>query len=552
MPRLRFFDGCAMIGWRSNRHPETIWTPRDFLRDYDYYGIGAALVHSASAVEYNQDYGNRRLLKEIADFPRLLPQWVVIPHQQHEMAHADELIPEMLELGVRAARIYPRSHNIPLTEQTSGPLLERLQEHRIPLFVDVSEMSIDQAASLCERAPELPVVLCGVSWGSDRVLEPALERVENLYIETHFFQGHRAYERFINLFGDERLIFGTGLPDCSPGAAMMMSLYEDIPDESRDKIAGGNLLRLLQEVRTDGPLPIEEIPAVTPPEGDDPIVAAMREGRPLTDEYIFDSHGHIAHEGAMGIARNTLPYNDADGLVGTMDRCGIDRCIVSTWSGITHGDPESNDITLRAINKYPDRILGYGTANPRFPEQVADEMRRVFRDGPMVGYKPYPPRHRVPLPDIRHRPMLEWADRNGAPVLCHGGLNPDMAVTPDQLDAVAPLYPNAKFLLAHTGSNWAVAEALVPVARRWSNVYAEITYTAILYNLVEFLVREMGRDRVLFGTDCVMRDAAPQLGWAAWARIPLEDKRMVLGYNIADILGVPAAERRPIGAGAPA
>jgi predicted TIM-barrel fold metal-dependent hydrolase len=55
---------------------------------------------------------------------------------------------------------------------------------------------------------------------------------------------------------------------------------------------------------------------------------------------------------------------------------------------------------------------------------------------------------------------------------------------------------------------------------------------------VEYLVREIGRERVLFGSDCVMRDAAPQLGWAAWARLPLEDKRLVLGGNIARLLGV--------------
>ena len=66
MPRLRFFDGNAMIGWRAAPHPETIWHPRDFARDYAYYGIGAALVYSAAAVEYHQDYGNRRLLDEAA------------------------------------------------------------------------------------------------------------------------------------------------------------------------------------------------------------------------------------------------------------------------------------------------------------------------------------------------------------------------------------------------------------------------------------------------------------------------------------------------------
>lgn len=538
MPRLNFFDSCAMVGWRSNRHPETIWRVEDFVRDYEYYGIGAALVHHAVAVEYHQDVGNRRLLEEIRDFPHLFPQWVVLPGHTGEMAPADELIAEMLARGVRAARIYPAMHGFPLSEAVAGPLLAALAAHRLPLFADVTELSIDAAASLCERYPELPVVLCGVAWGSDRQLEPALERAPNLHIETHAFQGHRAFERFVRDFGAERLIFGTGLPDCSPGAAVMMPLYEAISAEERALIAGGNLLRLLREVRTDEPFALDEVPVVAPPEDDDPIVGAIREGRPLTDEFIFDAHGHIAHEGAMGTASLQLPYNDADGLVGTMDRLGIRTCIVSTWSGITDGDPWSNDIALEAVARYPGRLLAYGTVNPRYPEEAWAEMQRVFRTGRVVGYKPYPPRHQVPLTDARHRPMLEWADAKAAPVLCHGGLSPGSAVTPDQLDRLAPMYPRAQFLLAHAGSSWALAEALVPVARRRPNIHAEITYTSILYGLVEYLVREIGRERVLFGSDCVMRDAAPQLGWAAWARLPLEDKRLVLGGNIARLLGV--------------
>ncbi|MFP4248515.1 MAG: amidohydrolase family protein [Armatimonadota bacterium] len=538
MPRLRFFDGNAMVGWRSAPHPETIWRPSDFARDYEYYGIGAALVYHASAVQYHQDHGNRLLLEEISDLPGLIPQWVVMPGHTHEIAPADELIAEMLELGVRSARIFPKMHGWPLSDEVAGPLLRDLQERRMPLFVDLAEMGISGAVSLCERYPVLPVVLCDVAWGADREIEPALERAPNLFLETHRLQGHRAYERFARQFGADRLIFGTGLPDCSPGAAMMMSLYEDIADEDRAAIAGGNLLSLLQAVKTDGPWPLDEIPSIEPPEDDDPIVATMREGRPLTDEYVFDAHGHIGHEGSMGIARMQLPWIDADGLVGTMDRLGIDRCIVSTWSGITHGDPASNDIMLRAVEEYPDRLLAFGTINPRYPEAAAAEMRRVFRSDKMIGYKPYPPRQQVPLTDPRHRPMLEWANDRGAPVLCHGGLSEATSVTPEQLAHLAPMYPDAKFLLGHAGSSWPLAEALVSACRRWSNVYAEITYTSILYGLVEYFVRELGRERTLFGTDCVMRDAAPQLGWAAWARIPLEDKRMVLGGNISRIVGI--------------
>jgi predicted TIM-barrel fold metal-dependent hydrolase len=546
MPQLEFFDGCAMVGWRSDRHPETIWHPDDFLADYQYYGINAALVHHAVAVEYHQDYGNRRLLEEIAGRPRLIPQWVLMPHHTHEIAPADELIPQMLGLGVRSARIFPKMHGFPTSDDVCGPLFTALQEHRIPLFADVSELSIDEAAKLCERYPELPMVLCGIAWGSDRVLEPALERTPNLHVETHAFQGHRAYERIVEQFGAERLIFGTGLPNCSPGAAMMMCLYEDISEQDRAKIAGGNLLRLLNEVRTDQPSPLTELAPYPEREDDDAIVRCLRVGEPLDDEFVFDAHGHLAHDGSMGIARLKLAYNDAEHLVQTMDRLGIDRCLISSWSGITLGDPAGNDITLSAVERYPDRLLGYGCINPRYPEVMREEFERVFVSGKMQGYKPYPPKQAVPITDLRHRLVLEWCDRQGLPVLCHGGMSGDRCVSPEHLDKVAPLYPNAKFLLAHTGSSWALAEALVPVARKHSNIYAEITYTSITYGMIEYLVREIGRERVLFGTDCVMRDAAPQLGWVAWARIPIEDKRMVLGGNIADILGLPPEQRQSL------
>lgn len=544
MPRLAFFDGCAMVGWRAQRHHQTIWHPDDFLRDYDYYGISAALVHHAAAVQHHQDYGNRRLLREIAGRPRLVPQWVLLPHHTGEIAPADELIPEMLELGVRAARILPKTHGFDLSEDICGPLLRELQKRRVPLFVDVSELSIEAAAALCARYPELPVVLCGVAWSSDRTLEPTLERAPNLLIETHYFQGHRAYERIVRRFGAGRLIFGTGLPDCSPGAAMMMALYEDISDEERAAIAGGNLLELIRNV--DAPCPIDGLEPCGPGEDDDPIVAALRVGRPLDDEFLFDAHGHISQEGAMGIARMQLPYIDGDGLVGTMNRLGIDHCIVSTWSGITLGDADSNDITLRAVQRHRGRLLGYGCINPHYRHEVRAELQRVLESGAMVGYKPYPPYQQVSLTDISHRPMLEWADRKGAPVLCHGGLSSPGSVTPEELYYLAEAYPNARFLLAHAGSSWALAEALVPVARVRRNVYAEITYTSILYGMVEYLVRELGRDRVLFGTDCVMRDAAPQLGWVGWARLPVDDKRLVLGGNLADLLGWPPERRQSV------
>ena len=85
-----------------------------------------------------------------------------------------------------------------------------------------------------------------------------------------------------------------------------------------------------------------------------------------------------------------------------------------------------------------------------------------------------------------------------------------------------------------------VMQNTVAVCQRHPNVFAEITYTLIWYGMIEYLVAELGAQRVLYGSDCIMRDLAPQVGWVAWARIPLEAKRLVLGRNMAGILGLPA------------
>jgi predicted TIM-barrel fold metal-dependent hydrolase len=88
-----------------------------------------------------------------------------------------------------------------------------------------------------------------------------------------------------------------------------------------------------------------------------------------------------------------------------------------------------------------------------------------------------------------------------------------------------------------------MAEGMVEAANAYDNIYADITYTAILYGFIEYFCENASPEQLLFGTDCVMRDVAPQLGWVAWARIPYEDKLKVLASNMADILRLPEEER---------
>lgn len=542
MSAIPFCDCNCMIGLRARHQKQTIWKLEDYKRDFEYYDIMAAVVSHAVAREYSCDYGNRRLMHEIGDDLRFIPQWVLLPHHTGEMPPGPEIVAEMLQLGVRCARIMPKTHGYDTSEQILGALLTALELHRIPLFIDISQASIPELVDLCRRHPLLPVVCTGIAWASDRQLYPALAQVSNLYIETSAHQGHRAYERFVREFGSDRLLFGTDLPHRSPGAARMMVNYEQISDDDRYKIAGGNMMRLLNNVIGAQGRPLPELK--TPPEhpDDDPIVKKVRAGEPLHDHFILDAHGHIAHPGCMGVMV-ALAYNDGDHLVETMDRVGIDICCFSPWSGIITGDPESNDISLDAVAKHPGRLLAYGCNNPNYPETYKAEFERIFKTNRVIGYKPYPSQQGIPMNAPQHELCMKWANENEKPVLCHGGMNPAAGMNPAMAIEMGKRYPNAKFLVAHTGSSWQMAEGVADAANECPNVYAEITYTAILYGFIEYFCEAASPDQLLFGTDCVMRDVAPQLGWVAWARIPYEDKLKVLAANMADILKMPEEQR---------
>ena len=79
------------------------------------------------------------------------------------------------------------------------------------------------------------------------------------------------------------------------------------------------------------------------------------------------------------------------------------------------------------------------------------------KGGKVIGYKPYPPRHLIPITDPRHEPGMQWCEDNEAPVLCHAG-------PVDHVITLAQKYPHAKFLIAHSGMDWGFAERVADAA----------------------------------------------------------------------------------------
>src|SRR5512138_2925920 len=97
---------------------------------------------------------------------------------------------------------------------------------------------------------------------------------------------------------------------------------------------------------------------------------------------IIDADCHLSSQKFDGLALM------APELIGQMDRAGVDKALV--WLKPPYNkniDPE-NMAVYSAMCAYPDRLLGFGWANPQLGKQhTLDTIKRCFEEYGFYGIK---------------------------------------------------------------------------------------------------------------------------------------------------------------------
>lgn len=247
---------------------------------------------------------------------------------------------------------------------------------------------------------------------------------------------------------------------------------------------------------------------------------------------IWDAHCHLS--GVSGTVEERI-----DQLLKHADRMGIERLMMSMgMSFIADPSPEEvrkqNDAVLKAIAHAPDRIMGIVYLNPKHTQESLAEMDRCVRDGPMVGVKLW-------VAMRCNRPELDPIARRAAelkiPVLQHSydrvGDNMPGESSCADLAALAARHPDVSFICAHTGNDW---ERGIRMIRATKNVCAEVCGSDPCAGFVEMAVRELGAERVIYGSDAGGRSFASQLAKVTSAELPDAAQRLILGGNLRRLL----------------
>ncbi|MBM4436349.1 MAG: amidohydrolase family protein [Actinobacteria bacterium] len=245
---LDLFDANCALGMVSVPGPAGAFlTAAELVEHQAQYAITRALPYHALAREQHAALGNPALTQAIEGFPNLLPSWVVLPHHTGEFPAPAQLLDEARSAGVRAFRIFPDEHRIPMDDWMVGDLLTAI-EGQVPLFWHIDQLLTDTARDLYrvgKRYPRLQIVVTDVDKMINRVITPLLRALPNLWLETSGYRIHRGHEYIAGAVGDERMLFGTNLPWQSSGGPHAEFLYADLSAEARARIGGLNLESLL-------------------------------------------------------------------------------------------------------------------------------------------------------------------------------------------------------------------------------------------------------------------------------------------------------------------
>lgn len=249
---------------------------------------------------------------------------------------------------------------------------------------------------------------------------------------------------------------------------------------------------------------------------------------------IWDLHCHLS-----GVPGRT-PEERMAQLLRYADRVGIERLCVYmglSWAKNPTADDlrKQNDEVLQAISHWQDRAFGFAYVSPEHVDASLRELDRCVKDGPMVGVKLWVAK-RCNATDVDA--IVKRAADLKAVVFQHTWYKTDDSQlpgesTPDDLVALARRLPDVPLVCGHTGGSW---ELGIRAVRPYPRISVDLAGSDPVNGFVEMAVRELGAERVLYGSDCGGRSFASQLGKVYGAAVTDEQRRLILGQNLRRLL----------------
>ncbi len=265
------------------------------------------------------------------------------------------------------------------------------------------------------------------------------------------------------------------------------------------------------------------------------------------EKYVaIDVHGHYGtyfRDNGDALADSFMSASAGE-VARRATACGIGVTIVSPLLGLLpRGRSDATKGNEDAFREVPDvpGLLQYAIINPLEPQTFV-QARVMLKEPWCVGLKIHPEEHGYRISD-HGRVLFEFLEEVGAPAMTHSGCPGSL---PADFVPFANEHPRARLLLAHLGNapsegNRRPVDLQVRAiqAAKHGNLWVDTSSSrSVLPKLVEWAVKEIGAERLLFGTDTPLYHAGMQKARIERADLSDQQRRLILRENAVRFFGL--------------
>jgi uncharacterized protein len=263
-------------------------------------------------------------------------------------------------------------------------------------------------------------------------------------------------------------------------------------------------------------------------------------GEPLSSEAqaetrrgIFDAHLHIPSDNGENFQWSLVTRNMQE-FVAYLDKCGVRRGVISSsWSNKAQSPDDyrnGNREVAKYVNRYKGRFRGSCVITPFRIDEALREIENCHKQfgfvwlgefcNYMTGYKYDTP---------------EWAEvMNLATKL---NLIVQIHTNTREMQYLAERFPETTIVFPHLGANREDIFARIGIVAKHKHSYIELSGSGIeRVGILEKAVKEIGADRVLYGSDFTINEPSAVIARVKNAFLTMEDREKILFRNVERLL----------------
>jgi predicted TIM-barrel fold metal-dependent hydrolase len=253
---------------------------------------------------------------------------------------------------------------------------------------------------------------------------------------------------------------------------------------------------------------------------------------------IFDAHLHIPSDNGENFQWNLVTRTMPE-FVAYLDKCGVQRGVISSsWSNKAQTPDDyrnGNAEVAKYADRYQGRFRGSCVITPGRIEEALREIencRRKYGFVWMGEFCNYMTGYRYDTPEWDQ--VMRLASKLHYVVQIHANL--------EEMKSLIERFPETTIVFPHLGGSLKEITARVEVVAKNKNAYIDISGSGHeRVGIIELAVKQIGADRVLYGSDFTINEPAGVIARVENAFLTESEREAILFGNVERLLKQHAA-----------